>query len=179
MGKLVVAIAVVFCLDLAFILFLQGGGDLVDLSRAMNVPFDPIVISQELEIPEAASLKTPDKDIYDVHDPIIDRVYQGNLRTAAPSRIQSSRKREIARKIVTSPLRSYVSEVPAETFTDTVIWIERTSFVSDRQDERVRAGQDRGEVPTAAKKKRSFFSRVRPLVTKPYDWARTFASKLF
>ena len=179
MGKLVAAIAVVFCLDLAFILFIRGGGDMVEFSQAMNVRFDPIMISRQLEIPEGALLRTPDRDIYDVYDEVIDRVNPGNARTAMPTRIRSSKKRAIARKTDGVPLRSYASEQPAETLTDTVIWIERASYVPDRAGPRVVAGLNMTGVPTAVKKKKSFFSRVRPIVTRPYEWVRTFASRSF
>ena len=181
MGKLVLGIVVVFCLSLAFILFIRGGGDLVELAQAIDVrSADPVLVSQELDIPElAAQNNTPDEDIYDVQIPQAVS-FEHTLRRAIPT--QSIKRVEIAKKVRSEPLDPYALNEPAEPFTDTVIWIERASFVADSQNDRVEKPLIKThETPAAnfAPSKRSFFSRARPVVRKPYDWIKAFATKLF
>ena len=183
MGKLVLGIVVVFCLNLAFLLFMRGGGDLVELAQAINVrSVDPVLISQEMEVPEIAAQYIPSKDIYDSQVPKTDSIsLENTFRAEIPRRIQAN-KRVQARKVRSQPLRSYTLNEPAESFTDTVIWLERASYLSESQTDRLDDPQPRSAAPPVTyfePTKRSFFSRARPVVKKPYDWLKAFGTKLF
>ena len=183
MGKLVLVIAVVFCLDLAFILFIRNGGDLVELAQAINVrSVDTVLISQEMELPEGTARKNPNEDIYDVQVPKADSISsEVNFRRAIPRRIQANKSVQI-RKARNQPLRSYALKEPAEPFTDTVILIARANYTSYGHSERVQNPSSKitkTHVTNFTPIKRSFFSRARPVVRKPYDWLRAIATNFF
>ena len=181
MGKLVLGIVVVFCLSLAFILFIRGGGDLVELAQAINLrSVDPVLIFQGLEIPEAQN--TQSEDIYAAHAPKTDSIsLENTFRTEIPRQIQVNKRVQI-RRVRSQPLRSYALKGPAEPFTDTVIWIERASYLSESQIDRLDDLQPKPAAPPVTDfepTKRSFFSRARHVVKKPSDWLKAFGTKLF
>ena len=186
MGRVVICIVAVFLLDLAFMLFLQGGGDLVELARALRlVSADPALVSQAVHDPEVAALNDgPSKDIDSVRETRADSVVPpGNpVRKATPTRVRSIKRNEVIRQVRSLPRRSYVARELAEPFSDTVIWVHQASYVPEEQIERVETPRNNSTRPPAANfapVKRSFFSRARPVVKKPYDWVKAFSSKIF
>ena len=183
MAKLVLGIVVVFCLNLAFILFIRSGGDLVELAQAISIPSpDSTLLSQILEAPEReAQNKTPGEDIYKFPGPKTVSVVSFQ-RKAIPSRVRSIDRGEVARKVRSQPLRSYAVNKPVEPFTDMVIWIERVSYAPYRQNGPVENRPIRttkAPVNALAQRKRLPFRRIATVAKKPYDWIKAFATKLF
>jgi len=183
MGKVVLGIVAVFVLDLAFILFIKGGGDVVELSRAIRLAsVDPTYISQEVQGPEIALSSGPDEDIYAFPVPETHTITPAvNRDRSSVTHIRSDKKTDVRRTIRNPRLSPYTAKT-GEPFTDTVIVIERASYVPQNQIDRaenppIKAIQ--AASPNFAPVKRSFFSRAGLIVRKPYDWTKTLASKLF
>jgi hypothetical protein len=182
-AKLVLGIVVVFCLNLAFILFIRSGGDLVELAQAISIPpADSTLVSQAFEVPEQETQnKTPSEDIY--RFPVPKTVSVVNFqRKAIPSRVRSVERGEVARKVRSQPLRPYAVDKTVEPFADTVIWIERASYAPYHQSGRVENPPMRttkSPVTAFAQRKRSPFRRIGTVAKKPYDWIKAFATKLF
>lgn len=165
MGKKVFLIAVVICLDLAFILMMRDDNG-ADRSRSIEPPAarQPIPITDQPEQPISDDRVAADED---------------QPRTARLSRSVSDkvpRKAYASQKVQNRP----AEDRAPEKFTDTIIWYERASYVHDDEPDRVAvtAAKTTRNNDNASQKKRSFFDRALPVVKKPYRWVKTLVTKL-
>jgi len=178
MGKLIIGIVIVFVLQLAFVLYLRSGPDVVELSQLSNMPSSDVVsLTGEVEHPEPSAQVFPNEDIYEIYDaPTATSTLVVKRGDPAPAR--SAKRSRTVRSFERGPSGS--SEPPV-LFSDTVIIVERNESVPNYQgDEFVPESVIRKPlVPNFEPTKRSPFTRVRAVVRKPYDWARGFATKIF
>lgn len=165
MGKKVFLIAVVICLDLAFILIMRDD-NWADRSQSTEPPATrhPIPIAYQPEQPINDDRVAVDED---------------QSRTASLRRSVSNeapRKAYPLRKIQNRPAENRA----LEKFTDTIIWYERANYVRDDEPDRVAVttGKTTKKSDNASQKKKSFFDRALPVVKKPYQWVKTLVTKL-
>lgn len=181
MNKKILAIAVVFCLDLAFIVMIGG---MFQQAEPMEVAVShrslPSGISENAKYPKAA----PDTDASEdaaVDDPAL--TFQGiarsnTVRAAAsnPLRSETRQNRGIRPK---RPAFDYDERYQsAEPLRDTIILVKRNRVANGDQKD-PRAVRDPNEkAAERPEKKRSIFSRAVPVVKKPYDWMKSLVSRL-
>ena len=177
MGKLITGIIVVFVLDLAFVLYLRSGIDLVELARMSSS--DLVLLGPQLEVPEPTRVP-PNESSYEV--------YQSPTASVSPAKAVRSSNSYRVRSVnnFETPLRKEDRRPPKfkepESFADTVIIAGHDGPVPNYQGDEPDIPGDafsKTSVPNFEPKKRSPFMRVRSVVRKPYDWAKSFASKLF
>ena len=177
MGKLITGIIVVFVLDLAFVLYLRSGTDFVELAQMPSS--DLVLLGPQLEVPESTQVP-PNESIYEV--------YQSPVASVSPTKAVRPSNSYRVRSVnnFETPLRKADRRPPKfkgpESFADTVIIAGHDGPVPNYQSYEPDIPGDafsKTSVPDFEPKKRSPFMRVRSVVRKPYDWAKSFASKLF
>ena len=175
MRKLILGIAVVICLDLAFILAMMSDVESFELAKVVETPIvNPMSVARRLE---ASNLPAVDETaVLEVGEETENDKYR------APNATQPVRRLETARKTNRIRPRSFArSYKPAVKFEDTIIWFERRNYAQEEgftPNVAAQSKPDKSIADRPVEKKKSFFSRALPVVTKPYDWLKSFASKL-
>lgn len=174
MRKLILGIAVVICLDLAFILAMMSDVESFELAKIVETPIvNPMSVARRLE---AGNLPTVDETAVQE----VDETENGKYR--APNATRPFRRLETARKTNKIRSRSVANGyAPAVKFEDTIIWFERKNYTQEESftpKVTMRSKPEKSIADRPVEKKKSFFSRALPVVTKPYDWLKSFASKL-
>lgn len=181
MRKTILGIAVVICLDLAFIFVVMQDVNQFELAKAIDSPIvNPVSITQRLEtaqIIEEPELAVAPPEVVPVD---LDR---------EPSASRTYRRLDNARKVRKPQERLVAGNNPPVKFEDTIIWIPRANYapagekaaapdasIQSKPVEPVSAPPT--AKPVMKEKKRNFFQRAYPVVKKPYDWLRMIAEKL-
>jgi hypothetical protein len=179
MGKFVVGIVVIFILHLAFILFLQSGIDLVELYQALNLTSrDVALVSKEMDVPQGTG-PVPANDIDESRSAPKTVTSPPKSLRSDPKRTRAVNRIETAKKVDRRPYRFNESQTQ---FADTVIYVQRDAVVHEYQGDVVYTPVDNLAIPPTPNFepiKKSTFTRIRSVARKPYDWARSFASKVF
>jgi hypothetical protein len=181
MGKKIVLIAVVICLDLAFIMIMRDGGKLVDLSQSIETPaVDPALTTRKPAFRQTIPVTSkPEQPMSDERAAIDEsQVRPARLKRSVSDEV--SRKAYLFRKTQNRPERFPAYDRAPEKFTDTIIWYERASYGRDDGPERVavtttKATKDGDNVN---RKKKSLLDRALPVVKKPYQWIKSLVTKL-
>lgn len=175
--KMILGIAVVICLDMAFILSMMSQFQSAELAKVIESPLPlPITIARNTLAAAEPEVTEPDevgKEVAEVRDP--DLAGPRNDR-----RLRQAAQRQ-GPNIPRSRTATNKFEPPI--FEDTVIWIERpTSYEFEARPISEAADQKPVEKPLMAKpverKKRNFFAKAFPVIKKPYDWMKMLVGKL-
>lgn len=183
MVRKIAIILFIICLDIAFILIVRGDFQPMRLAEVANLEAITSFGDLDQSAVEPPRLDDIDLKVYDnehsnYNDASDSRALPVEITLTEPVKAKPRRPKRSVRK---PAFALYASNEPFEGFTDTVIWYDKPG--GDR-----RAGSDRtmAVVPTVAsdvdllpaKRKRSIFSKAVPIMRKPYDWLREFASEL-
>ncbi|MCW5956846.1 MAG: hypothetical protein KIT61_09685 [Pyrinomonadaceae bacterium] len=176
--KMILGIAVVICLDLAFILSMMSQFQSAELAKVIESPIPvPITIARNTlaaAVPAETETDEIGTEIAETRDP--ERVF---------ARTERRPKQDVheQRSGVPSP-RTATNKFEPPIFESTIIWIERpTSYEFEARPISEAADQKPVDRPLAAKpmperKKRNFFAKALPVIKKPYDWIKAFVEKL-
>ena len=183
MGKKVVVIAFVVCLDLAFVILMRAALHFDAYSQMTEPDAEPpVLIARRPEIPQQAApeeipLTEP------VQSPEIVRSSRRipvKMSKSVGTRTNWSSDR--SRQTDDPPLRTYSKKESAEKLTNTIIWIEKPNFGRNVQahvqappKELDPAAPTNYTAAKIVKKKRSAISRVVHIIRKPYDWLKAVA----
>lgn len=174
MDKKILAIAVVFCLDLVFIFY--AGGMFYSVEPEDSVHLGSL--SQTSYPKEFSGAGVPDSS-RDT-SAVVSNDRNELLRTrnvAAPLPPVSGRSRVSRTSRRSSP--TDVGKQDAELFTDTIILIKRSKIHDENAQSRPAKHYPANKTTSDnGPKKRSVFSRALPVAKKPYDWMKSLVSKL-
>jgi len=174
MGKKIVLIAVVICLDLAFIMVMRDG-NWADLSQSVETQvIGPALTERKTAIRQPATVANqPEQPIGDDKVAMVPRP----TNPKKPVLNGATRKDYAPRKALTRPEQFPAYDQAPETYTDTIILYERAGYVRDDEPVAVTAKATKNS-NNVNQKKRSFFGRSLPVVKKPYQWIKTLITKL-
>lgn len=177
MRKVVLGIALVLCLDVAFILMISNESGETEIARAVA----PAITAPMVHQPQPQYLT----------EAVEDNVEPLERSPSAPM-FRSKRRETPERTQRTQPTGAYLAEGPLpgeikNLFPDTIIFIGKTDVsieASDREPLPVQnETADKAELQASPRterdvRKRSFPSRAFGVVKKPYEWVKTLAAKL-
>lgn len=173
MRKLILGIIVVFWLDFGFVVY---NGDSVEMIAAMP---DGALSTSSVSVPydEGTLVAT--------HAPETEDVAFSTITGPAPGRERHAARPRASRPAVLEPTlsRVAVNNIATRTASHKVAGplggavFTPPSFAGAPSD-RTRAKYEPAAENRSARPKKSFFAKVVPIVTKPYDWLKAVASKL-
>lgn len=181
MKRKIVIIAVVVCLDLAFIVLMRAGFRSANLSQSIEAPAsDPISIARRPADPPISPLHAVSSaEVEQVPVLQATKVYRAAIKRLPRRESRTSKPVAIARSFPHRP-GATVPAQQAPVFTDTVIWFQRASYVKDQREDiavaEIKTAQN--SIVPVKQKKKSFFSRALPVIKKPYDWLKSLGSSL-
>lgn len=184
MRKLILGMAVVICLDLAFIFSVMVEMDNSEIARIVQTPPAPIISS-----PPAVATSEPETQA------TTDTLADSDANPLSPeqgpavSRAKQERKRGLRNagasdEMVAASTKPKIAPYqPAVKFEDTIIWIEKANYIPEVRAEKApppppERAKEAAVRPVEKKKKKNIFSRALPVITKPYDWVKALVSKL-
>ena len=182
MGKKVVVIAFVVCLDLAFVFIMRGDFQSEALSQmAESTTEPPVLIARRSEIPQpTVSEEIPETRFRQSPEILLrPRATAIKISKSIESRNRTNRKFDDVKNLHRPATRTFTVKQSPENFSDTVIWIEKPTFAQNVRAD-VHSPQKAIDAPKAkiVRKKRSSFARVFPILRKPYDWLKALAIRL-
>lgn len=176
MRKLVLGIALVICLDVAFILMMANETEVSEMARAV-IPNPAVPVNRQIKSLEPVVIH--DNEEFVDPDPV---------RSARSVRYEPrSKSRSVVARRRTSSTRD-VPDIPLNTkrlFPDKIIYIGQYEAAEDLEPAidvspvkaPLEAKSENSEI-TPTIKKRSFESRAFGVIKKPYKWIKSLASKL-
>lgn len=165
MRKLILGIAGIVVLDLAFIFALIGTDDSIELAAVAPPRPASRQLPQFPQVPIIDSAPVEETDIGVPAKPV---------RNSALSKDYST-KTSIRTKAAFDNVRN---ETPSPNFKDTIIFYQGPDRENSRLDGSVAIIPPKATSDEPVRKKRNVFSRAFSITKKPYDWVKSIASKL-
>jgi hypothetical protein len=188
MGKKVVVITFVILLELAFVIIMRGDFQSEALSQVSEPGAQPpVLIARRSETPPQINSDEVAAKISYENPEELERSRLAPVRTlrSIGNRNRTKRKPDLAGKIHSPTFRTFTKKESPVKLSDTIIWIEKPTLAQNVQadvhsprkavDPRKATNYSAAKI---VKKKRSGFSRIVPIVRKPYDWLKALAVRL-
>lgn len=163
MRKLILGIAGIVVLDLAFIFALIGTDDSIELAAVAPPRPASRQLPQFPQVPIIDSAPVEETDIGMPAKPV---------RNSAVSKDHSTKTSIRKKEILDNP------STEAPNFKDTIIWYQGPDRKINRQDVAAATVPAKTQSDEPVRKKRNVLSRAFSITKKPYDWIKSLASKL-
>lgn len=161
MKKLILGIAGIVVLDLAFIFALIGADDSTELAAvALPLPVSLQPRFPQMSIADSAPIEEPDASIQ--AKPVRNSTLSKDYSTKSFVRTKGTRG-------------NHANETPAPNFKNTIIWYQGPDRENNRQYVASVPARNQSEL---VRKKKNALSRAISITKKPSDWVISIASKL-
>lgn len=165
MKKLILGIAGIIVLDLAFIFALTTSVD-DPTELAAVAPARPV--SRQPQLPQMPIVDSAPVEEADI------AVQAKPVRNSTVPKDYSAKTSVRAKPAFDNP----ADETPAPNFKDTIIWYQGPDRTINRQDMSAASIPAKTASDEPVRKKRNVLSRAFSITKKPYDWVKSIASKL-